>query len=193
MNNSRTFRQINEFEKKIISKSLFTISPHFLQFLIRSKNYLYISYFRSKMEIIYPKIYLISNDLKKEIEKIKVKDNIHSASLYFGFIKKGNFYLSLEGAEFLYNKGIFTEITCIYLNKKGEKSILYGNNIIRNMIINTPSNLKKGELLLVFNELKEILAIAQSKVDSKKIEYLKPKDVIAINLSDKGVYLREKQ
>jgi hypothetical protein len=47
--------------------------------------------------------------------------------------------------------------------------------------------------LLIFNELNEILAIAQSKYESKNLQQLKPKDIIAFNLSDKGIYLRKKQ
>lgn len=193
MNNSRTFRQINEFEKKIISKSLFTISPYFLQFLIRSEKTLNISYFRSKLEIIYPKIYLVSNDLKKEIMKIKVKDNIRSAGLYFGFIKKGNFYLSLEGAEFLYKNNVLSDLKKINVNDKGEKSILYGNNILKNTINTIPDSLKQNDILLIFNKNDEIIALARSKYDHQKIQQLKPKEIIAINLNDKGYYLRKNQ
>ena len=61
------------------------------------------------------------------------------------------------------------------------------------MITKTPSNLQKGDLLIIFNDMNEILGIAQSKVERESLKHLKPKNVIAINLSDKGYYLRKKQ
>ena len=190
---SLKFREINEIEKVIIFHSLSKISPKIFQFIIRSKKILYSSLKELNSKTTYPGIYLASNYFQVEIDLIEFNDKIHSVGQYFGFIKRGKFYLSLEGAEFLYKQGNLSDIKNIYVNSKGEKSILYGNNVLKNMIIKTFSNLKKGDFLLIFNNLHEILAIAQSKVESKNIKQLKPKDTIAFNLSDKGVYLREKQ
>ncbi len=190
---STNFRQINEIEKEIISKSLSKISPKIMQILIRSKKKLYISLIESNLKTNYPTIYLISNESLNRLDLIEFKTKIYSAGLYFGFIKKGDFYFSLEGAEFLYKQGIFSEFKRLHLNIKGEKSVLYGNNILKNMVIKTPSNLQKGDFLLIFNNMNEILAIAQSKVDSIVIQHLKPNDIIAFTLNDKGIYLREKQ
>ena len=61
------------------------------------------------------------------------------------------------------------------------------------MVIKTSKNLQEKDFLLVFNEMNELLAIAQFIVESNVLQYLKPKDIIALNLSDKGIYLREKQ
>lgn len=190
---SSNFRQINEIEKEIIIQSLSKISPNIIQFIIRSKNMLYISLKKGNSKTNYPSIYLASNYFQEEIDLIEFNDKIYSVGLYFGFIKRGRFYVSLEGAEFLYKKGILSDIGFIYVNKKGEKSILYGNDILKDMVTKTPSNLQKGDLLIIFNDMNEILAIAQSKVERESLKQLKPKNVIAINLSDKGIYLREKQ
>lgn len=190
---SLNFRQINEIEKEIIIQSLSKISPNIIQFIIRSKNMLYISLKKANSKTNYPSIYLASNYFQEEIDLIEFNDKIYSVGLYFGFIKRGRFYISLEGAEFLYKKGILSDIGFIYVNKKGEKSILYGNDVLKDMVSKTPSNLQKGDLLIIFNDMNEILAIAQSKVERESLKQLKPKNVIAINLSDKGIYLREKQ
>jgi ribosome biogenesis protein Nip4 len=114
MTESSNFREINDIESKIISKSLFNISPNILEFLKRSEKKLYISLRKSDLKTNYPFLYLISNTFQEDINLIENKSNIYSAGLYFGFIKKGDFYLSLEGAEFLYRqhpliskKGIF--------------------------------------------------------------------------------------
>ncbi len=190
---SSNFRQINEIEKDLISKSLSHISPKIFQNLMGSKKKLYISIIESNLKTQYPKIYLLSQDFHKKIDQFEFKNKIYSTGLYFGFIKKGNFYFSLEGAEFLYKQGILSDLKFLYLNKKGEKSVLYGNNILKNMVMKKSSNLQKGDFLLIFNNLNEILSIAQSTVDSKVLKNLNPKDIIAINLRDKGIYLREHQ
>ena len=190
---SSNFRKINEIENKIISESLTKISPQILKFLTESKKDLYISIIESNRKTKYPRVYLVSNDFLKTIDLNRLKDKIYSINLFFGFIKKSVFYLSLEGAEFLYQQGNLLDLNRILLNEKGEKSILYGNNVLKNMIIKTSPNLEKGDFLLIFNESDEIIAIGQSKVDINTLQPLQPKDTIAINLSDKGIYLREKQ
>ena len=190
---SSSFRQINETEGKIIVKSISKISFNISQFLERSKKILYISIIVSNLKPKYPIIYLISDDIMKNLNFIEVENKIYSAGLYFGFIKKGNFYLSLEGAEYLYKQGNLSDLKRINLNIDGEKSVLYGNNILKNMVAETPSNLQVGDFLLIFNKSNEILAIAQSKVDSKGMELLKPRDLIATNLYDKGIYIRKEQ
>lgn len=190
---SSNFRQINEIEKEIIIQSLSKISPNIIQFIIRSKNMLYISLKKGNSKTNYPSIYLASNYFQEEIDLIEFNDKIYSLGLYFGFIKRGRFYISLEGAEFLYKKGILSDDKFIYVNKKGEKSILYGNDILKNWVTKTPLNLQKQDFLLIFNKLNEILAIAYSEVESKILQQLKPNDVVATTLNDKGFYLRKKQ
>ncbi|MFX0034213.1 MAG: hypothetical protein ACFE9I_01070 [Candidatus Hermodarchaeota archaeon] len=190
---SSNFREINEIEKEIIFQTLSTISPNFSQFMIRSKNILYISFKELNSKTNYPNTFLVSNLFQENLGLIKLNSKIHSLGLYFGFFKRRRFYLSLEGAEFLYKKGMLSAIKFLYVNKKGEKSILYGNNILKNMILKIPSNIQKEDYLLIFNEIDEILALAQSKVESKNIKQLNPEDLVAFNLSDKGIYLREKQ
>ena len=187
-----SFRQINEIEKEIIITSLSNISSEFSRIIENFKSFLYISITRAISKNKFPNIFLISKDQDKLLHSLN-NNKIISAGLYLGFIKKGNFYLSLEGAEFLYKQGIFSNFKRLYINEKGEKSILYGNNILKNMVIKTPSNLQIQDYLLVFNELDEIIAIAQSKVENVNLQQLKSNDVVAINLSDKGLYLRKKQ
>ena len=61
------------------------------------------------------------------------------------------------------------------------------------MITKTSAKLQRDDFLLVFNEFNEILAIALSKTESNIIDKLKPKEIIALNLKDKGYYLRTPQ
>ena len=192
MRDLKTFRLVNKIETKMIYDSLVKISPNILTFFEKTDYRLSISLNELEAKSKFPSIFLISKDQLKILQTLE-NDKISSAGLYFGFIKKGNFYISLEGAEFLYNINLFSDLKRIHLNDKGEKSILYGNNILKIMIRAIPSSLKQNEILLVFNRNDEIIALAQSKYNYQNIQKLKPKEIVAINLNDKGYYLRRNQ
>ena len=192
MSETLEFRKINEIEEKIIITSLTKISSDFQQFIKDIKRFLYISTESLTSRSKFPKIFLISKDQYTLLQSLKI-NRIISAGLYFGFIKKGHFHLSLEGAEFLFKNNILSDLKKLYVNDKGEKSILYGNNILKNMIIKFPISLRKKDLLLVINKYEEVLALVRSKFDYQDIQEVKPKDIIAINLIDKGIYLRVSQ
>jgi len=192
MNDFKTFRLVNKIETTMIYNSLIKISPKILSFFEKNDYRLSISLNELEAKSKFPSIFLISKDQLKLLRALK-NDKIISAGLYFGFIKKGNFYISLEGAEFLYHNNLFSDLKRIHLNDKGEKSILYGNNILKNMIHAIPSSLKQNEILLIFNRNDEIIALAQSKYSYQNIQKLKPKEIIANNLNDKGYYLRRYQ
>jgi ribosome biogenesis protein Nip4 len=193
MNDIENFRQINSFEREIILQSLSTISPKILQILDDLQCFIYISFIQKEIKNIFPEIFLLSNNQKKIVELVKIKNIIHSGGLYFGFIKNSNFYLSLEGAEFLFKKQLIPQFKHLILNKKGEKSFLYGNNILKDMIEKFPHSIKINDFLIVINKLGEILGLALSKCEDKNIHSLGPKTISAINLSDKGYYLRKAQ
>lgn len=193
MDDPKNFRKINEIERSIIFTSISDISSKLRSNMDNIGKFLYISLEKLARQKQYLNIYLISNEIFKIIDRVNETDEVVFSGLYFGFIKKSMFYLSLDGAEYLYHSGIFCEFQQLHVNEDGEKSILYGNNILKSMMVKAPSNLKEKDFLLVFNELKEIIAIAQSQVNYKNLQKIKPKDVIAINLRDKGLYLRKDQ
>jgi len=185
----KSFRRINETEQGIIRNSLGKISNTALSALAKSNNELYISESSSSKRYFYPRVYLLPNSLSEIINRSK--SIIYSAGLFFGFIKKGKFLISLEGAFSLHERDGFTEEHQIYVNEKGEKSVLYGNKILKNMILKTPSNLKKNSFVLIFNALNELIAIGQTQVDDETIHNLENDGIVALNLVDKGYYLRK--
>lgn len=193
MNSKKNFRIINKTEKKIISKSLAEIEPKILSFLNEREFALFISFNKLFPNTNYPTIYLISDYLINVIDNFSSEISIISAGIYFGFIKRNKFLLSLEGVEFLHKIKAFSDKNFIVVNDKGEKAILYGNRIIKEFISKIPDKLKKNNFLLTFNQLNELLSIANSQVDASQYYNLKSNDLVALNLIDKGYYLRLKQ
>ncbi len=193
MRDLKNFRLVNKIETKIICDFLIKLSPNILPFFEKTDYRLYISLNELEAESKFPSIFLISENQGILLEKVLKAVIVRSAGVYFGFIKKGNFFLSLEGIEFLFKSNLFSDLKRINVSDKGEKSILYGNNILKNMIRKIPINTKQKDILVVLNKFDEVIAIAQSKHDHQNIQQLKPKELIAINLNDKGYYLRRNQ
>ncbi|MHA2430951.1 MAG: PUA domain-containing protein [Promethearchaeota archaeon] len=193
MNDSKNFRPVNNYEKNIIANSISQISIKSISLLDEKLYYLYILINSPIIKGNQLPIYLIkprNEDLK---QLFQLNSYIYSIGLYFGFIKKGFFFLSLEGAEFLYRNKYILEKNQIIVNIQGEKSILYGNNILKKMVSNFSTELKINDLLVVLNELNEIIAIGITKVDGNDFYNLKSDDIFALNLIDKGYYLRKNQ
>ncbi len=187
------FRQLNQIEKEIIKNSISKISSNFLSNFRQIEKLLFIFIKEQTSYKIFPKIYLLSEELKNLLNTVKIYNYISLGGLYFGFIKKGRFYLSLEGTEYLYKRGLLSDVAKLQVNKRGEKSILYGNNVLKNMLIKKSYNFKENDYILVFNEDEEIIAISKTTLKGSQVQYVKPENLIAFNLSDKGTYLRENQ
>ncbi|KKM72482.1 hypothetical protein LCGC14_1420110 [marine sediment metagenome] len=191
MNDATSFRQINNIELQIIITSFIKISAKFLAILDNLKSKLYTSIKHSTNRTNYLSIYLITDEQQNLLNEINIRNKIYATGVFFGLIKRGVFLLSIEGAEFLYVSNIFPDFKKLILNENGEKSTLYGNNILKKMVLYSPIDLKKKDFLLVLNEFHEIIGLGLSQTNNEQILDSKPSDLIALNLSDKGYYLRQ--
>lgn len=193
MRKLNNFRIVNEYEKSIILKTLGEICQNSDIFRKKFKDKLYISFDKYSYRDQNPSIFIISTEHSKLIEQLNKNIQITSGGLYFGFFKKESFRLSLEGAEFLVNnEGLFNDQILI-IDANGEKSILYGNDIKKGNVINIPAKLRKDELLVIMNEQNEFCALAQSLIVNQDFTRINPLDIMALNLIDKGYYLRKMQ
>ncbi len=191
MNDATSFRQINNIELQIIITSFIKISAKFLDILDNLKSKLYTSIKHSTNRTNFLSIYLITDEQQNLLNEINIRNKIYATGVFFGLIKRGVFLLSIEGAEFLYVSNIFPDFKKLILNENGEKSTLYGNNILKKMVVYSPIDLKKTDFLLLSNENDEILGLGFSQTNNEQILDSKPSDLIALNLSDKGYYLRQ--
>ncbi len=187
------FRLINEIEKAIINNSLVKLSSEVLSYFKKKDYRFYIFINDEQAESKFPLIYLVSYENSNILEERLKKEKIHTAGIYFGFIKKGIFHLSIEGADFLRNHHILPNSNKITINEEGEKSVLYGNDILKSMVTVMPPESKKNNFLAVFNQRSEIIVIARATIDSSSFQNLKLNQRVAQNLLDKGYYLRKRQ
>ncbi|MBD3210979.1 MAG: hypothetical protein GF311_00075 [Candidatus Lokiarchaeota archaeon] len=190
-------RKINATERKIIFGTLSGILKETTKFLDTNTSNLYALISKEEDRIIFPKIFFVSENIVSLYKKLSFKSKIASIGVYFGFIKQGVLSISLEGVEFLDKEGLLIEKKKIRVNKKGEKAILYGNDIQKTMIEIPSQNsmpiFNMGDIGIFINEFKEILSIGLMIIDISEFESLSSKSLIAQNLIDKGYYLRQNQ
>ncbi|MFX0033029.1 MAG: hypothetical protein ACFE8E_04480 [Candidatus Hodarchaeota archaeon] len=189
MNKSKKIRQANNFEIDIIINSLSQISPKFK--LSESQFDIYI-FLNDKSKNRQLSVYITRRKFI-DLGKLMNFTNIHSLGLYFGFIRKGIFFLSLEGADYLYKSDYISKTNYLIVNEEGEKALLYGNHVIKKMITFFSMELTTNSVVVILNKSKELLALGIIKVEGNRINSSKPEEVIAINLVDKGYYLRKER
>lgn len=186
---STEFRVLNITEKKIINKTLSKISFDLNSFLTTNYNYLYVLIDKNNKLKPFPEIFYCPLKLRELIIKFKFK--IRYGGIYFGFIKKGEFYLSLEAVEFFDKLNLIPKSIKVNVNKETEKSILYGNNIKKKMIDTLPKHTKRNSYLIIYNQFNELIAITYLIKENYEIEKFHDSEIIALNLIDKGYYLRK--
>jgi ribosome biogenesis protein Nip4 len=185
-------RLINSTEKEIIQNSLIKLDPNLFDFF--SNEYrIYICFNPIWKNQNFPSIYLVTQQQHDFIKTLGDYSDIYSAGLYIGFIKEGKFLVSLEFLEFLKQQGFLIGIKNIIVNESGERSVLYGNNITKEMILSFSKDLKKNDDVIILNQYNELLAFGKYSADKEDILLLNAQGRVAINIVDIGNYLRKKQ
>jgi len=187
------FREGSEFEKKLILQGLETISAKLKSYIHAHQNQLFLLVPKREKNAMYPKVFFIPKNLIDIIYQIQKKAKIREAGTYLGFIKRGKFHLSMEGAELFISLQLLEERDEIVLNERGTKAILYGNNIKKNMIKRFPDKFEKNKVYFILNPLKELIAIGLSLKGQANVDRLDDNREIALNLIDIGYYLRQNQ
>ncbi|MHA1146707.1 MAG: PUA domain-containing protein [Promethearchaeota archaeon] len=190
MSLQQIFREINKTEKEIISEELSKLDIT-LKDIITNDKIACVSIKKKSTQKEYPKIYIISKELKNTCDNF-IQDIIKiSAGLYFGYIKENSFYLSLEGAEYLFKQEKFPKSHLVFVNKEGEKSVLYGNNLFKRDIIDINNTIRQKDLILILNADREVLALGYLEIGMKDFEIQRPNKRVIKNLVDKGYFLRK--
>ncbi|TFF99391.1 MAG: hypothetical protein EU542_09055, partial [Promethearchaeota archaeon] len=183
--------------KKIVLNTFSEISDEVKFFFNENQNQFYVVIFKDDTTNRYPSIFFVSKSLIETFKKLNNKSRIVALGIYTGFMKHGQFYLSIEGAEFLNNNHLIPKDKKIYVKKDVEKSILYGNHIDKMMISSLENfskiSIEKGKIIFLFSEINELLSISLLTKNIDSFNKMNESDLIATNLIDKGYYLRKKQ
>ncbi|MEJ2276782.1 MAG: hypothetical protein P8Y70_03390 [Candidatus Lokiarchaeota archaeon] len=133
--NRSKFRIINAIETNMLKKGLNDINPNVME-ILKNEGFTFMLSLKKDFDIL-PMIFLISEQIFEIYKKIQENESeiIVDGGIYFGYFKRGLFFLSLEGAELLYQYRIFSDKNIVIINEDGEKSLLYGNDLIKKKTI----------------------------------------------------------
>ncbi len=187
------FRKLNKNEKKIVKDSLHNISDKIWEYFLEEQYEIYIKISESKKNKTSLELFLVPQQLEPEVNKIKNLTTIDFTGIPLGFIKNKRLFLSLETAELLFNLHKIDPRIILILNENGEKSVLYGNPIKKSMILEISSEVQANRIVFLINKNQEFLGLGLLKANYEKYRKLKNNDNIALNLVDKGSYLRRDQ
>ena len=187
------FRKLNKNEKKIVKDSLHNISDKIWEYFLEEQYEIYIKISESKKNKTSLELFLVPQQLEPEINKIKNLTTINFTGIPLGFIKNKRLFLSLETAELLFNLHKIDPRIILILNENGEKSVLYGNPIKKSMILEISSEVQANRIVFLINKNQEFLGLGLSKINYEDYRQFENEDEIALNLVDKGSYLRKDQ
>lgn len=136
-------------------------------------------------------VFLVRHEDISLIKKIENKKIIEHSGIYLGFIKEKEFFLGLEGAEFLFlnlNNKYNLNLKTITITEQAAESFLYGNNIRPEEFTRSPKILNRKDVIFVLNPSSIFLGIGYifkyrvTEYDEERIELR--------NLVDYGYYIR---
>ncbi|MBD3352578.1 MAG: hypothetical protein GF364_13905 [Candidatus Lokiarchaeota archaeon] len=177
---------INRLQSDYIKTGLDHISSDLWNIFQREPYNLY--YTRNKTE----DIFLVHHERVSVIKHINPKGKIEHTGIYFGFIRNNEFYLGLEGAEFIYfdlklNKEKNFQLKKIVVNRAAEKSFLYGNTLHHSDFVNSPQQLNRKDVIFVLNTRNQLIGIGYIYKPYKSVPGAK---LELRNLVDYGYYIR---
>lgn len=133
-------------------------------------------------------IYLISQSWLQYIKQLPSGYTYHTMGLQLGNLTEDKFKLSLAALEKL--SGLTSNI--VKVSEHGALLFTYGRSILKESIIELDSSLGKNSKVIVLDENSECLGLAELSVDASKVHKLRPEKLVAKNISDIGLYIRQR-
>jgi ribosome biogenesis protein Nip4 len=132
-------------------------------------------------------VYICSNREQKELT-IKLQP-MHSG-IIIGQVRNKKFLPNLNFAELVVNYNPRLNYPYVVLENKGANLALYGRDIMGNSILDFFHEIKENQILIIFNQKKEVIGIGRSRFNNNLITQL---DKITIdNVQDIGThYLKD--
>jgi ribosome biogenesis protein Nip4 len=132
-------------------------------------------------------VYICSNKEQKELT-IKLQP-MHSG-IIIGQVRNKKFLPNLNFAELVVNYNPRLNYPYVVLENKGANLALYGRDIMGNSILDFFHEIKENQILIIFNQKKEVIGIGRSRFNNNLITQI---DKITIdNVQDIGThYLKD--
>jgi 60S ribosome subunit biogenesis protein NIP7 len=132
-------------------------------------------------------VYICSNREQKELT-IKLQP-MHSG-IIIGQVRNKKFLPNLNFAELVVNYNPRLNYPYVILENKGVNLALYGRDIMGNSILDFFHEIKENQILIIFNQKKEVIGIGRSRFNNNLITQI---DKITIdNVQDIGThYLKD--
>ena len=207
------FVTLNSTNIKMIKDYFITIAPNLYDLFAQSNNYVLYQFEGRARDI-----FLVPTSMSKMVKKLSKNLPLMHAGIHLGYVRPKRthsgyvraFFLSYEGGRFIYefiinnHPELLKDIQTLQLNAKGERSFLYGKEIIFEDVISNTSKLIKKKIIFVLNQRNNYIGIALLLV--KQAGKKKPEEpgqkkwdvhsrsqnfnVSLMNLIDAGYYLR---
>ncbi|SBS88365.1 hypothetical protein PMALA_022370 [Plasmodium malariae] len=133
--------------------------------------------------------YVLRADIAKQAKSIN-KNSLMSLGTCLGkFTKANNFFLKITSLSLLSEFCIHK----IWLKESGEKSFLFGNNVIKSHLLKISDNIKKGDGVMVLSMNDNPIGFGVSMRNTQDIKILNVMDIILIHQGDIGEYLRSEE
>ena len=208
------FVTLNSTNIKMIKDYFKTVAPNLYDLFAQSNNYVLYQFEGRTRDV-----FLVPTSMSRTVRKLSKDLPLMHAGIHLGYVRPKRthsgyvraFFLSYEGGRFIYefiinnHPELLKDIQTIQLNAKGERSFLYGKEIIFEDVISNTSKLIKKKIIFVLNQKNNYIGIALLLV--KQAGKKKPEEpgqktwdvhsrsqnftVSLMNLIDAGYYLRK--
>lgn len=181
MSSTPVFHLATKKQLQLIRNGLNRISSQIWETLAEESMNIYVRYHQNA------EIFLVPPHVERYLKAIHDYTILYHTGLYFGFLQKktNEFLLSLEGADFIYNK-FFKQnrikLVTITVSDEGADAFLYGNTLQPKDFIQAPNTLDRKEVIFVLNPKKQFIGIGYIYKRENKTELR--------NLVDYGYYIR---
>ena len=163
------FVTLNSTNIKMIKDYFKTIAQNLYDLFAQSNNYVLYQFEGRTRDV-----FLVPTSMSKIVRKLSINLPVMHAGIHLGFVKPKRthsgyvrgFFLSYEGGRFIYefiinnHLELLKDIQTIQLNAKGERSFLYGKEIVFEDVISNTSKLIKKKIIFVLNQKDNYIGIA---------------------------------
>ncbi len=133
--------------------------------------------------------YLVPRGVSSSLERLLKARMPYSLGLFAGGVQGRRLHVSLELTTHFAN--LLPARKVVILKAEAEQPVLYGRDVLAGSIQHVDATVRKGELVVLANRVREILALGKMLIEASDIKHEASTRRVVRNLIDKGWYLRK--